>query len=164
MNNDIITFYLAGPIWNNDNYKSRLKWREELIEGLVKYNCQGIDPTKKTHQKFKSESVEDVVKYRTTYGYNSLETLEFVDWIFYEDLKLIDQSNAIIAYVSKEIPSFGTAQELFYNYFTLKKKNFVITNMDLFNDSSVFLQKTVEKFYPSVKELITDIEKIKKII
>jgi hypothetical protein len=163
--NNKTSFYLAGPIWNESSYKGEAKdWRKILTQELLDRKCQVIDPTLKISDEFQGESVQDVIDYRVKYGFSGESTMKFVDWIFYEDLRLIDKSSAIIAYLPKGITSFGTAQELFYNYYVLNKKNFVITNMNLIYDTSVFLQKTSIKFYESISSFLSNFTEVIQLI
>ncbi|OLS25347.1 MAG: hypothetical protein HeimC3_15610 [Candidatus Heimdallarchaeota archaeon LC_3] len=158
MNKENFTFYLAGPIWNEPLNITKRDWRQFLTKKIESIGHVAIDPTKKKNEKFESETVSDVISYRKRYGFGSEKTSEFIDWIYFEDLRLIEKSDAIIAYLPKKITSFGTAQELFYNYHILKKKNFIITDMDLIKDTSVFLQKTTTKFFNSLDDIVENFD------
>lgn len=160
MNESHYRFYLAGPIWNEPSEGVEKNWRQFLTEKIESIGHSVIDPTKKKNEKFETETVSDVISYRSNYGFEHKKTLEFIDWIYFEDLRLIDISSAIIAYLPKNIHSFGTAQELFYNYHVLKRKNFIITDLDLIKDTSVFLQKTTTKFFNSVENIVENFESV----
>jgi nucleoside 2-deoxyribosyltransferase len=164
MNKIKFKFYLAGPIWNENLNDNQHSWREILTKELKGRNCLAIDPTLKKNDDFAGENVAEVLKYRTIYGFNGEKTKKIIDWIYFEDLRLIESSDAIIAFLPKKVQSFGTAQELFYNYHVLKRNNFSITDMDLIKDSSVFLQKTTTKFYSSIPDFISNFNEVLDII
>lgn len=164
MNEHKFKFYLAGPIWYGEVDNNQPSWREYLTKELKKRDCIAIDPTLKKNDEFSGEDVSEVLKYRREYGFNGEKTKKIIDWIYFEDLRLIDISDSIIAYLPKKIQSFGTAQELFYNYHVLNKNNFIITDMDLIKDISVFLQKTTTKFFTTINDFLNKFEIVLDII
>lgn len=106
-------FYLAGPIDNATD--DGVGWRRQLVAALKQYNVQAriIDPTDKpTH--LKKEVGEEKQQQRALRAAGKFkELVKFVGEYRHHDLRFVDLSDLLIAYVDPDIHMCGTYDEIF---------------------------------------------------
>lgn len=103
--------YLAGPI---DNAKDDgVGWRRDLIAKTKHIGLKIIDPTNKP-KKFKPEiGTEKQHLLQLKEEGRFAEVVEYVKGFRREDLRFVDISDGIIAYVDPDIHMCGTYDEIF---------------------------------------------------
>ncbi len=141
-------FYLAGPIWFSPD--EGVSWRELLTKKLNFLGHKVSDPTKKEDNMNPTELKE----LRRIFGRKSEQVTKITNYIVEKDLTMIEESDALIAYLPKESQSFGSIQEIFYCKEILKQPVFVITDMDYVEEVPVFLDRTTTEFFHSFSDLI----------
>lgn len=103
--------YLAGPIEFADNHG--IDWRHDMSKFLRMLSVIPIDPCKTIHegQKTEIEHIETIREYRKNKDYDGLAHLGKSIRCF--DLRLVDLSDFIIAYVNQDTKMCGTWEEIF---------------------------------------------------
>lgn len=103
--------YLAGPIEFAAGHG--MDWRHDMSKFLRMLNVVPIDPCKTIHegQKTEIEHIETITKARQE---NDFETMSYLGKsIRCFDLRLVDLSDFIIAYVNQDVKMCGTWEEIF---------------------------------------------------
>jgi nucleoside 2-deoxyribosyltransferase len=114
--------YLAGPIDRCPDLG--MTWRKKISKFLEKVNIKVNDPLLKSTQKGKEdlESRKKRLLCKERKDYNSLKKI--MEEIRKEDLKLVKNSNMLIANIDLDIYSCGTLEEIFLAK-KLNKKIFI---------------------------------------
>jgi nucleoside 2-deoxyribosyltransferase len=149
--------YLAGPIDRCPDLG--ITWRKKISRFLNKLNIKVNDPLLKSSEKGKEdlESRELRTSYKKRKDYVSLSKI--MREIRNEDLKLVKESDIVIANIDLEIYSCGTLEEIFLAK-KLKKKIFVRVKQGKINTPDWLFGVIDHKFiFSSWGELQSFIEK-----
>jgi hypothetical protein len=103
--------YLAGPIDNaSDDGRG---WRQELIDSSADLKIKFIDPTNKPSSCQREVGEEKLLLQSLKRAGHFARVAAFVKEFRREDLRFVDISDALIAYVDPDIHLCGTYDEIF---------------------------------------------------
>ncbi len=101
--------YLAGPM----EFSNGRKWREDATESLRTIGVQVFNPYLKPflNSVEEDESTHEKLYFEISLG-NEDSVYRHMQQIRRFDLNCVDKSDFLIFYINKEIPTFGTMEEL----------------------------------------------------
>jgi nucleoside 2-deoxyribosyltransferase len=151
-------FYLAGPI----QYASDLgvEWRKKATQFLHSLNIGVINPCDKPTDIAKED--ENTQSYLQSLKDNKKydEYSSFIKEIVSVDLRFVDKSDAILAYISKDVFSCGTFHETAHA-FLQRKPVIIFTDKDISNIPGwMYGHGNWKMFYPSLDEALEYIRHI----
>jgi hypothetical protein len=154
--------YLAGSIYAGliPSPDRNLPWREWITPKLAELGINVLNPLHKPHE---ANSIPTIKRMKREEDFVTLK--EFcVDKIIFPDLKMIEESNGIIAVFERDekgriLWSAGTAAELFFNWYNLGKKAFVVipgmTEEEYVDQVGAFIIGMVTRIFNSFEELLS---------
>lgn len=154
-------FYLAGSIYTGliPSPQENLPWREWITPKLAELGIGTMNPL---HKPDESKSIPTIKKLKSEGTFAALK--EFcIDKIIYPDLAMIKESDGIIAVFAKDetgkiLWSTGTVSELFFNWFNLVKKAFIVIpgmkDEEYLNQVGAFIIGMATMIFDSFEELL----------
>lgn len=101
--------YLIGPM----EFEDGRAWRDDISDFLSKRGITIFDPYKKPFIGAFSESVEDresLIEKRSNGRLGEIH--EHMKMVRAQDLSMVDRSDFLICFISPNVPTFGTIEEL----------------------------------------------------
>lgn len=158
----MMKLYLAGSIYTGliPSPQGNLPWREWITPKLAELDIGILNPL---HKPDEAKSIPTIKKLKSAGTFATLK--EFcIDKIINPDLTMIKESDGIIAVFAKDetgkiVWSAGTISELFFNWYNLEKKAFIVipamTDEEYLNQVGAFIIGMATMIFNSFEKLLT---------